>query len=200
MSPADWLELLRLHLTLSPLAIGGAMTLAPELHRALVVQHAWLSEAQFQACLTLAQATPGPNVLYIALAGWTVGLQATPGPLLQQALLGALGLMIALVGVLLPSSLLACAASHWLRQHPQHRGVRAFRQGMAPVVVGVMLSAAWLLARSLDLCADPSQPVPAAIAVVSALAVWRSRMNLLWLIGAGGLIGAFGAFGGLGGL
>lgn len=193
MSPADWLELLRLHLSLSPLAIGGAMTLAPELHRALVVQHAWLSESQFQACLTLAQATPGPNVLYIALAGWTVGLQAAAaGPLPQQLLLAALGLAVALVGVLLPSSLLACAAGHWLRQHQQHRGVRAFRQGMAPIVVGVMLAAAWLLARSLQLFGHGGAPMLAAIAVVTTLLVWRTRMNLLWLIGAGGLIGALG--------
>lgn len=192
MSPADWLELLRLHLSLSPLAIGGAMTLAPELHRALVVQHAWLSEAQFQACLTLAQATPGPNVLYIALAGWTVGLQAAAGPWPQQLVLAALGLAIALVGVLLPSSLLACAAGHWLRQHPQHRGVRAFRQGMVPVVVGVMLAAAWLLARSLQLFGHGGGPMLAAITVVSTLSVWRTRVNLLWLIGAGGLIGSLG--------
>lgn len=192
MNPADWLELLRLHLSLSPLAIGGAMTLAPELHRALVIQHAWLSEAQFQACLTLAQATPGPNVLYIALAGWTVGLQAATGPLPQQLLLAALGLAVALVGVLLPSSLLACAAGHWLRRHQQHRGVRAFRQGMAPIVVGVMLAAAGLLARSLGLFAEASRPLPAALAVISTLLVWRSRVNLLWPIGVGALIGALG--------
>lgn len=192
MSPADWLELLRLHLSLSPLAIGGAMTLAPELHRALVIQHAWLSEAQFQACLTLAQATPGPNVLYIALAGWTVGLQSATGPLPQQLLLAALGLAVALVGVLLPSSVLACAAGHWLRQQQQHRAVRAFRQGMAPIVVGVMLAAAWLLARSLGLFAEAGQPMLAAVAAITTLMVWRTRINLLWLIAAGGLIGALG--------
>ena len=73
MSLSDWIQLLLFHLSLSLLAVGGAITLAPDLHRWLVNEHGWLTEAQFNQSIALAQAAPGPNVLFIA-TGWTVGL------------------------------------------------------------------------------------------------------------------------------
>lgn len=200
MTATDWLQFFALHASLSLLAVGGAMTLAPGLHRALVLDHGWLSEAQFQGCVTLAQATPGPNVLYIALAGWTSGLNAAAaapaGGALAPLLLPPLGALLALVGVLLPSSLLACAAARWLQAHRERPLVRAFRHGMAPVVVGVMFATALLLASSVFKSADAPAHRPlllAALALLmaaSTLLVWRTRVSLLWLVAAGGVAGA----------
>ena len=193
MSTSDWFALLLLHLSLSPLAIGGAMTLAPEIHRSLVLDHGWLSEMQFQSGVTLAQATPGPNVLYIALIGWITGLNAgaAEGPGVRL-LMGGVGLMTCLIGVLLPSSALACAAGHWLRTHQHRLAVRSFRQGMAPIVVGVMLSTAWILGRSLGLWSSSHHAVGSGLAVITASMVCLTRVNLLWMIGMGALVGVWG--------
>jgi chromate transporter len=46
------------------------------MHRFLVEQHHWLTQAQFNAVDRLAQAAPGPNVLFVALMGWNVGMNA----------------------------------------------------------------------------------------------------------------------------
>ena len=54
MSLSDWLQLLLFHLSLSLLAVGGAITLAPDLHRWLVGGQGWLSEAQFTQSMALA--------------------------------------------------------------------------------------------------------------------------------------------------
>lgn len=75
-SGADWLALLAHFLSLSLLAIGGAITTAPAMHSYLVDDKAWLTDSQFTSSIALAQAAPGPNVLFIALLGWNVGLNA----------------------------------------------------------------------------------------------------------------------------
>lgn len=191
MSPADWLQWLGFQLSLSVLAVGGAMTLAPELHRYLVAEHGWISDVQFGAAITLAQAAPGPNVLFIAVLGWQVGWASVPaaaGPLLQSSL-AALGLMVALVGVMAPSTALTYGASRWVQRHRERLVVQAFQKGMAPIVVGVMLSTAWLVGQSAGIWAEPKL---AALAALSLLLVWRTQVHLLWLLGAGALAGGMG--------
>ena len=79
--PADlWWSLVVHFASLSLLAVGGAITTAPDMHRYLVGQQGWLSDAQFTSSIALSQAAPGPNVLFVALLGWNVGLNAGGGP------------------------------------------------------------------------------------------------------------------------
>ena len=79
MSAADWLQLVLHFATLSLLGIGGAITTLPDMHRYLVDRQLWLSDAQFNASVALAQAAPGPNILFVALMGWHVGINAGGG-------------------------------------------------------------------------------------------------------------------------
>ena len=72
LSAADLLGLFGHFLILSLLAVGGAITTAPDMHRYVVDQHHWLIDAQFSASIAIAQAAPGPNVLFVAAIGWNV--------------------------------------------------------------------------------------------------------------------------------
>ena len=45
---------------LSLLAVGGAIATAPDMHRYLVVDQRWISDAEFTASVAIAQAAPGP--------------------------------------------------------------------------------------------------------------------------------------------
>ena len=118
-------------LTLSLLAVGGAITTAPDMHRYLVGQQHWLSDAQFTASVALAQAAPGPNILFVAVLGWNVA--------------GLGGSFAALLGSLLPSTTLALGATRWGARRREARGVRAFTTGMAPLTVGLLLATGWVL-------------------------------------------------------
>src|SRR5450830_1622787 len=109
---ADWLDLLTHFLSLSLLAIGGAITTAPDMHRYLVDQQHWLSDAQFASSIALAQAAPGPNVLFIALLGWNVGMNAGGGAAAAWSW-AVLGAMLAMLGIMLPSTTLTVAAARW---------------------------------------------------------------------------------------
>ena len=71
LGAAEWLAFFFHYLSLSLLAVGGAIATIPDMHRFLVDNNAWLTEAQFNASIAIAQAAPGPNVLFIALLGWT---------------------------------------------------------------------------------------------------------------------------------
>jgi chromate transport protein ChrA len=76
----DWLALFGHFLSLSLFAVGGAIMLAPDMHRYLVDQRGWLTDPQFASSIALAQASPGPNVLFIAcLDGMSDKTPAAPG-------------------------------------------------------------------------------------------------------------------------
>lgn len=189
---ADWLALFGQYLLLSVLSVSGAIATVPDMHRFLVDKHGWLSDMQFNTSITIAQSAPGPNVLFVALMGWNVGLNAGGGPQggLHAWLLAALGLLTMMVGILLPSSLITYNAARWGQRNRHRRSVRAFKQGMTPMVVGLLVATGWILVRNAT--GDHGAWRIWALALVSALLVWRTRIHLLWLLGAGALLGAFG--------
>ncbi|MEH3085139.1 MAG: chromate transporter [Xylophilus ampelinus] len=188
----DWLGLLLHFMALSLVSVSGAIGAASDMHRYLVDQRAWLTDPQFSSSIAIAQAAPGPNVLFVALLGWNLGLNAGgglgAGP--RAWGLGAFGVLVAMTGILLPSSVLTYSTARWLQRNRLRRSVRAFKQGMAPVVVGLLVAAGWVLVRS---GADAGEPGTVwAIAGVAALLVWRTKLHLLWMLAAGALLGAVG--------
>lgn len=189
---ADWLALLSHFLSLSLLAIGGAIGTSPDMHRFLVDDKHWLTQTQFSSSITLAQAAPGPNVLFIALLGWNVGLNAGGGMGAGTHAWGwaLLGMLICMVGILLPSSLLTLTAARWGHQNRELRSVRAFKQGMAPVVIGLLLATGWVLNPAQGRF-GPEWKVW-LLTLVATLLVWRTKIHLLWMLGAGALLGALG--------
>lgn len=177
LSWADLGALFGHFLLLSLLAIGGAIGTAPEMHRYLVDERGWLADADFTASIALAQAAPGPNLLFVAVLGWNVA--------------GALGVLAALFGMLIPSTTLTLAASRWARERRDSVGVRAFIAGMAPITLGLLFATGWLLAEPF--LRDPAHRVGTIglIALTVALML-RSRVSPLWPIAAGALVGALG--------
>jgi chromate transporter len=192
MMAVDWVALFTHFMGLSLLAVGGAMSTAPDMHRYLVDEQHWLSDGQFSACIALAQAAPGPNVLFVALMGWNVGLNAAGGPAAGAHAWGSalLGALLTLSAILLPSSILTYSATHWAQRNKELRAVRAFKIGMAPVVIGLLFSTGWLLTFARhDLTHDGRLWLLTACAMVL---VWRTKIHLLWLMSAGAVLGALG--------
>ncbi len=187
---ADWFGLFAHFATLSLLAVGGAITTAPDMQRYLVTEQHWLTNEQFTSCIALAQASPGPNVMFVALMGWNVGLNAATGAGYMAWLYGLLGMSMTMFGILLPSTTLTFMAARWGHQNRELQIVRAFKQGMAPIVIALLIATGWLLIAGHN---QPSKDWPLwLLAFVSMLIVWKTKTHLLWLLGAGALLGAFG--------
>jgi len=171
-APLDWLALFAHFLVLSLLSIGGAITVLHDMHRVLVGQMGLISDQQFNAAIAIAQASPGPNVLFVAVMGY------------QAA--GLVGAAIMMIAIMLPSSTLTLIAARWGQARREWRGIQAFKAGMAPIVIALFVATGWILSvetpgwRHLLLTA------------VAALLIWRTRVHLLVLIAAGGVLGAMG--------
>jgi chromate transporter len=173
LSSADWLSLFTHFLALSLLAVGGAITTVPDMQRFVVREQGWLSDSQFTASVALAQAAPGPNVLFVAVIGYNVG--------------GLAGVAATMTGTLLPSTTLALAATHWGSRNRESLTLRAFTSGMAPLTLGLLLATAWILL-------EPTRTQWSSAALVAGTVVWmlRTRFSPLWPICVGALAGAAG--------
>jgi chromate transporter len=191
---SDWLTLFLHFLSLSLLSIGGAITTVPDMHRFLVDEKSWLSDSQFTGSIALAQAAPGPNVLFVAVLGWNIGMNAGGGLAGGASAWGMAfaGVFATMLGILLPSTTLTFFAARWGHQNKERRDVRAFKMSMAPIVVALLMATGWILTvghgpflENLWLW---------VLTLVSTLVVWQTRIHLLWLLAAGALGGVMGWF------
>ena len=172
-SPDIWWALFGHFLALSLMSIGGAITLVPDMHRRLVVDAGLLNDTDFTSAIALAQAAPGPNVLFVALMGWYSG--------------GLGGALVSMVGIMLPSTTLALAVSRWVSTRRHWLSVQAFQAGMVPVTIGLLLATGWHLAPPIQ-----TQPKALLLSAVIAMLVWRTKVSLVWMVLAGAVLGGLG--------
>lgn len=172
MTFAEALPLFGHFLVLSLLAIGGAIVVAPEMHRLMVGQMQVLTDAQFNASIAIGQAAPGPNVLFVAVLGY------------QAA--GLTGAALTLAGIMLPSTLMAVGAARWVHARQDRLAIRAFKAGVAPITIALLAATGWILTAQ-----HPTAPV-IVLTAATALLAWRTRIHVLWLIAAGATAGALG--------
>jgi chromate transporter len=165
-------------LMLSLLAVGGALATAPDMHRYLVGSQGWMSDAEFTTSVALAQAAPGPNLLFVAVLGWNLA--------------GIPGVLATMSGTLIPSTTLALLASRWAREHREARSVRAIVAGLAPLTVGLLFSTGWLLAEPFVRTLDARAGAALALMGVTLAAMLRTKLNPLWLIALGAGVGTAG--------
>ena len=177
----DWLSLFAHYLMLSLLSVGGAISASSEMQRYLVEKNHWLSQLQFNESIALAQAAPGPNVLFVALMGWHVGMNT------GSMAAAFLGVAVTMLGIMIPSTVLTYTAAQWGHRNRELRAVRAFKLGMAPVVIALMLSTSWILG-SANANIDTDWPLW-LLTVVSGAVIWRTRLHMLWVLAAGALLG-----------
>jgi chromate transporter len=173
----DWLGLFVHYLMLSLMSVGGAISTSSEMQRYLVERQHWLSQVQFNESIALAQAAPGPNVLFVALMGWHVGINT------GSIRAGLLGVALTMFGIMLPSTILTYSAAQWGQRNRELRAVRAFKLGMAPVVIALMLSTSWIMGSAAG-----DWPLW-LLSLASCVVIWRTRLHMLWLLAAGALLG-----------
>jgi chromate transporter len=156
---------------LSLISVGGLPSVMPEMQRFVVDVKGWLTPSEFIQAFAVGQAAPGPNVLIASLVGWKVA--------------GLAGALVALGAMCFPAAVIAWwVAELWDRFKDSPRR-RAIQRAIAPIVVGMILSGGVVLAT-------PGSPDWRLwlIAGVSAAAMLASKLNPLWLLAGGGVLGA----------
>ena len=160
-------------LVLSFLAIGGAPTVLPDIHRYVVEVHHLMTSAQFAELYALAQVAPGPNAMFVTLIGWQVA--------------GWAGAAATTLPLLVPASTLTLLAGHLHARHPQAVLGRALRRGLMPITLGLMLASGWILMRAVD-----HDWHAYLLTLFTVVLVLRTPWNPLWLFAAGALAGMVG--------
>jgi chromate transporter len=168
-----WWRLFGHFAALSLVAVGGAITTIAEMQRLVVAKEGWLTAAQFNECIAIGQAAPGPNVLFVAAIGFSVA--------------GLAGVAATMGGALFPSAFVAVAAGRTGEKHRESRAVQAFTAGLAPMTIGLLLTTGVTLLRPVA-----ASPVAWLLVAGTLLLMLKTRRNPMWAIAAGALVGALG--------
>jgi len=104
-------------------SFGGVV---PYLHGSLVTKRHWIDDKEFVEKLSISQSLPGLNATNMAI-------------LVGEKLRGAMGSIVAIVGICLPGAVLMYAVGIFYRIHGNHVWVTAALKGVAAAAVGLIL-------------------------------------------------------------
>jgi chromate transporter len=172
MKESILLELATTFAIISLVAIGGANATIPEIHRQIVEQLHWIDDAGFAELIAVAQAAPGPNVIIVSLIGWHMA--------------GPAGLAVATLAMIAPSSSLAFLAGRSILRYGQNEFVRLAKQALAPIAVGLIAASGAVMAQVAD-----HGFLTLSVTLAMTLLVFFTRLNPLWGIAAGAMLGLF---------
>jgi len=156
---------------LSLVSVGGMPSVMPEMQRYVVDVKGWLTPGEFIQAFAVGQAAPGPNVLISSLIGWKVA--------------GLGGAFVALLAFCFPAAIIAWFVAELWDRFKDSPWRLAVQRAIAPIVVAMILSGGVVLAT-------PGSPDWRLwlIAGASAAGVLASKLNPLWLLAGGGVLGA----------
>lgn len=158
---------------LSLFAVGGANAAIPEMHRIAVEVMHWMSDRQFADMFAIAQLSPGPNVIIVTLIGYHVA--------------GFAGAAVATGAMCGPTCLVAFFVARVWDRFKDARWRIAIQSGLVPVSLGLIGASAFVLARAAD-----NNVYAGALTAITAIIVFATRINPLWIFAAGGILGLSG--------
>lgn len=117
------------HIFLEFLIIGATSFggVVPYLRGSLVIKRHWVDDKEFVEMLSISQSLPGLNATNMAI-------------LVGEKLHGALGSIVAILGICLPGAALMYVVGMFYRIHGDHVWVTAALKGVAAAAVGLILS------------------------------------------------------------
>lgn len=115
-------------------SFGGGYAMLPLIQQEVVITHQWLSMHQFADILAVAEITPGPVAINTATY---VGYKMS----------GVAGAAFATMGVVLPSFILVVALAGIVLKYQDNHYFQGAFAGIRPVVVALIVGAAFLIGR-----------------------------------------------------
>jgi chromate transporter len=157
-------------LKIGAVLVGSGYVLLPVLRSDLVVKFHWLSDSQLLDAVAVSQATPGPFFTVATFIGYVLA--------------GWKGATLATVGMFLPAFLYVAVTSGFLPKLRKSPLAGAFLDGVNAAAVALMAYVGWQFGRAALV------NVPAIIlAMLSAVLVFRYKINSTWLVLGGAAAG-----------
>lgn len=155
---------------MSVLLFGGGYVFIPLIQGVVVGTHHWLTAKEFVDGIAMSQIMPGPIVLSATFVGYKVA--------------GFAGALAATIGIFGPPALIMVAASHVLVRIKKSAAIGAALAGIRPAVVGMIAAAAVTVGESA-----PHHWLSVLIFAVALVAMWRFKVQVIWLIPVAGFAG-----------
>jgi len=149
---------------------GSGYVLLAFLRADLVDRWHWLSEAQLLDAIAVGQVTPGPVFTTATFIGYVLG--------------GVPGSLAATVGIFLPAFVFVAISAPLLPRLRASPVAGAFLDGLNVASLALMAVVTWHLGRSALV-----DGVTMAVALVAAVLLLRFRVNSIWLLLGGAVVG-----------
>ena len=159
--------------TMGLIFFGGGFVLIPVLHHTLVVRLAWLSPQEFIDGVAISNLTPGPISVLATFAGYR--------------LRGISGALVATTALYLPAVMVMILLCREYERFKGRKATQAFLSGIAPAVIGLVLSTAIVLASG-----TLHSWRAFAFTAIALLLLIRWRLNPALVLGLGAIAGSIG--------
>lgn len=163
------LNIFLVFLKIGSVLYGSGYVLLAFLQRDLVERNQWLTSQQLLDAIAIGQFTPGPVFTTATFIGYLLG--------------GNLGAIVATVGIFFPAFLFVLLIHPWVAKIRQSPWAGGFLDGVNAVSLGLMAGVIYTLAQTTLI-----DWFTILVAIVSAIALLKFKINSLWLILAGGTI------------
>ncbi len=159
---------------LALISFGGVPGVLPDLRNFVVMTNGWLTDQEFANCFAIVQAIPGPNmILMMSFLGWKIGGLPT-----------ALACALVTFG---PPCALSYTAFHYWERFRDTAWQSRVRRGLTPVIIGLVAAGGFAMALAVD-----AGWIGVGVTAGAAGLLLTSRINPLWLLGAGAALGGLG--------
>lgn len=184
-----FLELFWVFTKIGIVNFGGGYAMLSLIQAEVVQQHGWLTAQEFTDIVAVSQMTPGPIGINTATyVGYTAVVEAGYSPLL-----GALGSLLATLGVVWLPFTLMIALSFVLLRHKDKPLMRSLFGILRPTIVGLIAAAALVLMTPENFGSWETSPLQLVISLVlfgaGFVAVYRYRQSPLLVLGIAALLG-----------
>ncbi|OUL32910.1 chromate transporter [Nostoc sp. 106C] len=170
VTSVSWVSVFLFFLKIGCVLYGSGYVLLAFLQRDLVERNHWLTSQQLLDAVAIGQFTPGPVFTTATFIGYLLA--------------GNAGAIAGTIGIFLPAFVLVWVVNPWVSKLRQSPWASGFLDGVNAASMGLMAGVTYTLGRAALL-----DWLTIIVAIVSAIAVFRFKINSAWLVLAGGTLG-----------
>jgi len=169
-SPANWVNVFLFFLKVGSVLYGSGYVLLAFLQRDLVERNQWLTSQQLLDAIAIGQVTPGPVFTTATFIGYLLA--------------GNAGAIAGTIGIFLPAFVLVAVINPWVPRLRQSPWASGFLDGVNAASLGLMAVVTYTLGRAALI-----DWLTVIVALLSGVVVFRFKVNSVWLVLAGGVVG-----------
>ncbi len=169
-SSVSWVTVFWFFLKIGSVLYGSGYVLLAFLQRELVDHQQWLTSQQLLDAVAIGQFTPGPVFTTATFIGYLLA--------------GHGGAIAGTVGIFLPAFAFVWLVNPWVAKLRQSPWTSGFLDGVNAASLGLMAAVTVNLGQAALI-----DGLTVAVAIVTAIALFRLQVNSAWLVLAGGMIG-----------